>query len=121
MTTAQIRHTDAASLGTLHYLGIALAAVTGVIHLALGVPNVPSTLGILFVLAGLGYLGGVVLLIRGVARGPLYLAGIAITVVQILAYVALNAGDLFSTVALVDKVAQLALVGVLVVLYRRET
>ncbi|WP_224270324.1 DUF7475 family protein [Haloprofundus salinisoli] len=121
MTTVQVRDADAAPLGRVHYTGIALAAITGVIHLALGIPNVPSTLGILFVLAGLGFLGGVALLIGGVARRPLYLAGIVVTVVQILAYVALNAGNLFSPVAVVDKVVQLALVGVLVVLYRRET
>ncbi|QCJ47085.1 MULTISPECIES: DUF7475 family protein [Haloprofundus] len=121
MTNARNRRGDTVSLGRLHYVGVALALITGVIHLALGVPNVPSTLGVLFVLAGLGYVGGVVLLLRGVARRPLYLAGIGITVVQILAYVALNAGDLFSPVAVVDKVVQLALVGALVVLYRRET
>ncbi|WP_224333043.1 DUF7475 family protein [Haloprofundus halobius] len=121
MAATTARRVDTATLNRLHYVGIVLAAVTGGIHLVLGVANLTSTLGVLFVLAGVGYVGGVALLIRGVRRRPLYLAGIGFAVVQIVAYVALNAGNLFSPVAVVDKAAQLALVGVLVLLYRRET
>ncbi|WP_224447986.1 DUF7475 family protein [Haloprofundus salilacus] len=121
MATTTTRRVDAAPLTRLHYVGVALAAVTGVVHLVLGISNLASTLGVLFVLAGAGYVGGVVLLVRGVRRPPLYLAGIGFTVVQLIAYVVLNAGNLFSPVAVVDKAAQLLLVGVLVTLYRKET
>jgi hypothetical protein len=49
---------ETTSLTRLHYLGIALAATTGVIYLTLGVGFLPSPLAISFVLAGMGSSAG---------------------------------------------------------------
>lgn len=46
------------SLTTLHWVGIALALVTGVIHLFLGVSFITSPLGWSFLFAALGFLAG---------------------------------------------------------------
>ena len=120
-TTGTAAATRTAGLTGLHYLGIALAVVTGVIHLFLGVSFFPEPMGILFLLAGLGFLGGVVLFLLDYRRTLLYLVGAAFTAVQIVAYVPVNLDDLFSPIGVVDKVVQLVLVVVLVVLYRRES
>lgn len=108
------------SLGTLHWVAVALAAVTGLVHLALGVADLWNPLGITFSLAGLGFFGGIVLFLRGYRRRPLYLAGIAYTSLQIILYLVFNWPDLVSVTGVVDKAVQIALVAVLVVLYRRE-
>ena len=111
---------ETASLTRLHYLGIALAAVTGVIHLVLGVGFLPSPLAISFVLAGLGFFGAITLLLLNVRRPLLYAVGIPYTLIQVVAYVVVNPNPL-SPVGLFDKAVQLTLVGVLVALYRAES
>ncbi|WP_233203952.1 DUF7475 family protein [Halegenticoccus soli] len=119
---ATVRDADAGtrSLTRLHYVGVVLAAVSGLIHLFLGVANLPSPLAIGFVLAGLGFFGGVALLVAGYDRRLLYVAGIPFVGVQIFGYFALNWPDVVSAVGLFDKAVQLALLAVLVALYRRE-
>ncbi|SEO52874.1 hypothetical protein SAMN04487948_10389 [Halogranum amylolyticum] len=112
---------DTTSLTRLHYLGVALAAVTGVIHLVLGVGFLPSPLAVSFVLAGLGFFGGVALFLFGVRRRQVVAVGIPFTLLQFFAYFALNWPDVVSPVGLFDKVVQLALVGVLVAVYRAES
>jgi hypothetical protein len=111
-------------LGPLHWFGIALAAVTGAIHLLLGVRFVPSPIGVSFLLAGLGFFGAVALLLLDYRRRLLYAVGVPFTAVQILLWYVFNEptslGEV-GTLGLVDKVAQVALVVVLVVLYRRES
>ncbi|SFL24179.1 hypothetical protein SAMN04487950_3000 [Halogranum rubrum] len=110
---------ETASLTTLHYVGIVLAAITGVIHLVLGVGFLPSPLAVSFVLAGLGFFGGIALLLFNVRRRALYAVGIPFTLAQIAAYFVINP-DPLSAFGLFDKLVQLALVGVLVVLYREK-
>ena len=104
----------------LQYLGIGLAALTGLIHLALGVRFLPSPLAISFVLAGLGFFGGIALFWLDYRRRLLYLVGVAFTAVQVGAYFVLNWPDVVSPLGLADKAIQVALIGVLVVLYGRE-
>ncbi len=108
------------SLTRLDYVGVALAAVTGIVHLALGVANLPSPLAISFVLAGLGFFGGIALLAAGYDRRRLLLAGIPFVGVQIVAYVALNWPNVLSPVGIADKLVQLGLLAVLVASLRRE-
>lgn len=110
---------ETASLTGLHYLGIALAAVTGVVHLVLGIQFLPTPLAISFVLAGAGFFGAIVLLLFNVRRRLLYAVGIPFTLVQVVAYFLVNPTPI-NAFGLFDKVVQLALVGVLIVLYRAE-
>ena len=114
------------SLNGLHWVGILAAVVSAAVHLLLGVRMIPSALGISFVLAGFGFVGGVVLLVRGYRRRTLYGVGIAFTLVQIVLWYVVNfagGGRSFPSdvgmLGAVDKVAQVVLVAVLAVLLRR--
>lgn len=110
-------------LSRLQWLAIALVVLTGGIHLGLGVAFLPDPLAIAFVLAGLGFAGALVLFVLDVRRRSLYLIGIPFVGAQIVLWYALSrptgAGDV-SIGAAIDKVAQLLLIVVLVVLYRRS-
>ncbi len=112
------------SLTPLHWLGVVMALISAAVHLVLGAGFLPHWMGILFVLAGGGYIGGVVLLAVDYRRRLLYLVGIPYTLVQIIGWYVVNqpagVGDL-TTAGAADKIAQLVLIAVLVVLYRRES
>jgi len=121
---------DTASLTRLHWLGIVLAVVTGAVHLAFGVLFLDSAAGILspanaqplsFVLAGIAFFVAVLLLLLDFRRRLLYLVGIPFTGIQIVLYFALNWPDVLNPGGVGDKVVQVALITVLVVLYRRES
>jgi hypothetical protein len=116
------------SLTTLHWFAIALAALSGVIHLFLGVSGVTGTyisdqLGVAFLLAGLGFFGAVVLFLLDYRRRDLYLVGIPYTALQIVLYLWINqrVDPALSPTEAIDKAAQILLIVVLVVLYRRES
>lgn len=113
------------SLSGLHWVGILAALISAVIHLLLGVRMVPSGQGISFVLAGLGFLGAVVLILIDYRRRTVYAVGIPFVLVQIALWYVIN----FATgpksfpadvgaFGAVDKIAQVALLAVLVVLLR---
>ncbi|AUV82552.1 hypothetical protein C2R22_13650 [Salinigranum rubrum] len=72
------------------YVAILAALVTAVIHLVLGprVMGFSQTLGILFILNGLGFLGGVVLFLSRYWRRELYLVAAGYALVTILAFFA---------------------------------
>jgi len=107
------------SLTTVHWVGVALAALSGVIHLVLGVAGLPSGLGISFVLAGLGFFGAVALVLVNYRRRLVYAVGIPFVAVQILLWLALNDfAPPLSPVSVIDKAAQVGLIAVLVVLLR---
>lgn len=113
------------SLTTLHWFGIVLALVSGVIHLAIGIGSITNPLGVSFVLAGLGFFGAVALLLVDYRRRLLYAVGVPFVGVQIVLWLALNqqwslALDTIDPSEAVDKVAQVVLVVILLVLYRRE-
>ena len=114
---------ETAGLTWLHWLAGALALVSGVVHLVLGVMFIDQPNGVPFVLAGLGFFGGVALALVDYRRRLLYLVGILFVAVQIVAYYFINYLNqpAFSPIEVVDKVAQVVLVVVLVVLYRRES
>jgi hypothetical protein len=117
---------DTASLTGLHWLGIALAVVSGVIHLILGVSFLPGGLGIAFLLAGIAFLVAVGLVLVDYRRRLVYAAGIPFTAIQIVLWYYFNyfAGDKtlaqVGPIEVVDKVAQVLLIVVLVVLYQRS-
>jgi hypothetical protein len=130
MATATGSRFDTASLTSLHWTGIALAVVSGVVHLVLGVGSVLGGeavgLGVAFVLAGVAFLVAAALVAADYRRPLLYAVGVPFTAVQVLAWYWLNyasTGRPLSTIGgieIVDKAAQLALIAILVVLYRRE-
>jgi hypothetical protein len=105
------------SLTPVHWLGVALAAITGVIHLVLASGLLSTPIGVSFLLAGLGFLGALVLLLLGVRRRLLYAVGIPFTGVQIVLWylIRVQGNGLSSLGALdyVDKAAQIALILVL--------
>jgi 4-amino-4-deoxy-L-arabinose transferase-like glycosyltransferase len=113
---------ETASLTPLHWVAVVLAAVTGVIHLVLGVMFFPGGLPISFLLAGAGYVGAIALFLRNYRRRQLYLAGVGYTAIQIVLYLLINqrSDPAISPVEGIDKAAQILLIVVLVVLYRRE-
>ncbi|MFC7185802.1 DUF7475 family protein [Halorubrum yunnanense] len=125
-TEAERPAVDIGSLNALHWAGIAAALVSAAVHLLLGVRMVPSPMGISFVLAGLGFVGGVGLLAIGYRRRTVYAVGIAFTLVQIVLWYVVNfSGGTKSfpadigTLGAVDKLAQVVLIAVLVALLRR--
>ena len=111
-------------LGPLYRVGIGLAAITGTIHLALGLANLGDPLGLSFVLAGFGFFGAIALVVGEVHRRLVVAAGIPYTGAQIGAWYALNrpagVNDLTAVEAL-DKLVQAALIIVLVILLIRES
>ncbi|WP_251328958.1 DUF7475 family protein [Haloplanus pelagicus] len=111
---------DTASLTRLHWLGIALAAITGIVHLYFGVLAIDTLQGISFVLAGVAFFVAILLLRLDYRRRLLYLVGIPFTGVQIVLYFYLNWPDVLGPGGIADKIVQAGLIAVLVVLYRRE-
>jgi succinate dehydrogenase/fumarate reductase cytochrome b subunit len=113
------------SLGSLHGIGILAALTSATVHLFLGVRLVPSGMGISFVLAGLGFLGAVVLVLIDYRRRAVYAVGIPFTLVQVALWYLFNFANGpksfpadVGALGAADKVAQLVLVVVLVALLR---
>ncbi|WP_049919801.1 DUF7475 family protein [Haloarcula vallismortis] len=124
-TETQGRSLDVASLDSRHWLGVVAALVSAAVHLLLGVRLAPSGLGISFILAGLGFLGGIALVVIGIRRRLVCAVGVPFTLSQILLwyYVNFAAGPKsfpadVGTLGAVDKAAQLILLAVLVALLR---
>ncbi|MEF8790751.1 MAG: hypothetical protein V5A61_11560 [Haloarculaceae archaeon] len=107
------------SLTSLHWVGVVLAVVTGVLHLVLGVSFITSPLGWSFIVATIGFFAGAAGVLVDYRRRLLYLLGIPFTAGQIVAWYVVNAPD-FSPLGIGDKVVQVLLIVVLVLLYRQE-
>ena len=105
------------SLTGLHWLAIGLAAITGVIHVGIGVQFGDTPL----LLAGLGFFGAIALFVLDVGRRALYLVGIPYTGAQFVLYFVRNWPNVISPAGILDKIVQVALIVVLLVLYRRES
>jgi hypothetical protein len=129
MATATSQRVATESLGGLHWAGAALAVVSGVIHLVLGVGSLlggDAGFGVAFLLAGVAFLVAVGLLVIDYRRPLLYAVGVPFTAVQVVAWYWLNYASTGRPLAsiggieIADKLAQLLLIVVLVVLYRRE-
>jgi len=118
---------DLETLTPLHYLGVLLAAITGVIHLRLGVGFAPSPLGISFLFAGVVFLVASAAILANYRRRLLYGLGIPFTAGQIVLWYGINfagGGKSFpadvGTIGWIDKVSQVLLVVVLIVLLRQD-
>jgi hypothetical protein len=116
---------DSDALGPLHYAGVLLALVSGLIHLRLGVGFAPSPLGLSFLFAGVVFVAAGAAVAVNYRRGLLYRLGIPFTAGQIVLWYYLNfaAGDKsfpadVGTLGAVDKVTQVVLLVVLVLLLR---
>lgn len=105
------------SFTPVHWLAIAAAVVSAVIHLYLAprVMNFNQTMGILFILAGLGYFGGIAIFLTRYWRPILYLVAALFTIVQIVAWVATGMGG--GTMGIVDKAVQVVFVVLVGYLY----
>jgi hypothetical protein len=108
------------SLTPLHWVGIALAAVSGVIHLWLGVSFFPQSIGIAFLVAAAGFFVGIAAVLVDYRRRLMYGLGVPFTAGQIVIWYLVN-GLKLEPVDVTDKVAQVALVVVLAALLARSS
>ncbi|NGM70955.1 hypothetical protein G6M89_18425 [Natronolimnobius sp. AArcel1] len=112
-----------ASLSTRHWLAIGFAVVTALVHLILGLEFLPHWMGIAFLATTAGFALGIALILLNIARQLVYLAGIPFTGAQIVLWYVLNepttVADL-SALEAIDKIAQVCLLGALIVLLRRD-
>jgi len=107
------------TLTGLHWAGIGLAAITGLIHLWLGVSFAPSPIGIAFLVATAGFFAGVAAVLVDYRRRLMYLLGIPFTAGQVVMWYLVNAPD-FGPPGIADKVVQVLLIAVLIALYRQS-
>lgn len=103
---------DTGSLTRTHWLAILLAIATGVIHVYAGVGEGRLPVA----LAGVGFLGAVVLFLLGYRRTLLYVAGIVYTAIQIPLWYVVKAGE-YTTIGYVDKSIQVGFIVLLAYLY----
>jgi hypothetical protein len=113
---------DTDSMTTLHWIGVALAAVSGIVHLVLGIRFLPGAFGISFLVATAGFAAGIAAVLLDYRRRSFYLLGIPFTAGQIVifAWTVVQGINELGPIAIVDKVAQIALIVVLVLLLQRE-
>lgn len=108
-----------ASLTPVHWVGILLAVVTGLIHLFLGVSFIAEPLGWSFLGAAVGFFAGTIAVLIDYRRRLVYVLGIPFTAGQIVLWYVVNAPD-FSPLGIGDKIVQVALIVVIAVLYTRD-
>jgi len=109
------RSIETESVTSVHWVAIVLVLVTGGIHVYAGIVEgrLPVSL------AGVGFLGAVVLFLLDYRRRLLYLVGIVYTAIQVPLWYVVKAGE-FTTLGLVDKAVQIVLIVLLVFLYWSE-
>lgn len=113
---------DTGSLTAVHWIAIALAAISGVIHLLLGVIVPVLALQASFLFAGIGFFVGIGLVLVDYRRPLVYLLGIPFTAGQVVLWYVI-VGPTLGTIEVldaVDKLTQAVLVVLLFVLYTRE-
>ena len=114
---------DAGELNLIHVTGVVAATISGIIHLYYFPKIGLSPLGTGFIIAGLGFFGGIAAVIYGYRRREVYLLGIPFTAGQIVLWYYLNRPSLELFLSgkplldFVDKVSQTVLLMVLVYLY----
>jgi len=86
MATATGTRLERDAMGTLDWAGVALAVLLGISYLPIALGELPSVVGISFLLAGLGYFGAVVLVLAGYRRGQVYGIGIGYNLLLIALY-----------------------------------
>ena len=114
-----VERLELAALRPIHWIAVALAAITGAIHLGLGLLFVTDSLGVPFLLAGAGFFGAIGLFLVGYRRRLLYLLGVPYAAAQIALWLLINrpTPGTVTPVEAIDKLAQVALIVVLAYLY----
>jgi uncharacterized membrane protein YphA (DoxX/SURF4 family) len=110
------------TLDRLHWFGIGLAAVTGVIHLVLGMGAPMTPIGAASILAGIGYAAAIVFVLVGYRRRLVAAIGVGYVGSQIVFWYVINRPASLAAVspaAMVDKPVQLVLIVVCVAIVRR--
>lgn len=107
------------SMTPLHWAGVGLAVITGILHLGLGASFGLNGFGISFILAGVAFMIGAAAVLVDYRRRLFYVLGIPFTLGQVVAWYVVNAPS-FSPLGLFDKVVQVAFVVVLVLLVRTD-
>mgnify|MGYP000138558767 CR=1 FL=1 len=102
------------SLTLLHLVGLLLAAITGAIHLWIGVDSRSLALAT----AGVGFAVGIVAVAADIRRESVVKLGIPFTATQTVYYLATHF-DQLTPVSTADKIVQLGLIGVLFLIDRR--
>ena len=133
--TASATGRTGALTGT-HWVGIVAALVSALVHLVLGARflldfadnglTISLAMGASFLVATAGFLVGIWLVVTDRFRVPVYLLGIPFTAGQVVLWYVLNSPGLpapppVGPLSAGDKTAQLVLIAVLVLLYRRES
>lgn len=114
---------DVAALTPLHWVGLLAAVVSAAVHFALGIGFLPHWMGIAFLVSTGGFLAGSWLVVTGRQRRRVYLLGIPFTAGQIAWWYLANRPESLEALGpaeLLDKVAQIVLMIVLVILYLRD-
>lgn len=112
-----------ATLDRRYRLAIGLAAVTGVIHLGLGLTAPTTPVGAASILAGLGYGVAIALVLLGYRRRLVVAIGIPYVASQVVLWYALNRPASLADVspaAAVDKPVQLLLIALLLSILSRD-
>lgn len=111
------------SLGIRDWTAIALAAITGLLHLLVGARTAPAPAGVVLLLAGLGSLAWIALVLVGFHRHRLYLAAVPYAATLIVLPWALDgvapADPLDPGLGVLDAAIQVALIVVLIDLLRQ--
>lgn len=115
---------DLDSVTPTHWIGIAFAIMTGIIHLWLAAEFLPDPMGWGFLIAAIGFALGSYLVLANYRRSTLYLVGIPFTAGQIVLWWVVNditVSDLTEPgIGVFDKVVQVALILILIRLYMTE-
>ncbi|MCL9818557.1 hypothetical protein [Natronocalculus amylovorans] len=120
---------DVSSITSLQWIGISAAAVSAVVHLVLGLGFIPHWMGFAFMVAVIGFGVGIVNVLRGSYLCETYLVGIPFVLGQIAMWIIFTRQEFLTdplaiaTIGLpeaIDKVAQVILLVVLVVLLRQQ-
>lgn len=115
MTRSSKWSLDTASVPSLGWLAVILVLLTGVFHIYSGI--VEGRIPVL--VAGIGFLGAIVLYLVNFRRRLLYVVGVLYTAVQFPLWYVAKAGE-YTTVGYVDKAVQALLIVLLVYLFWRS-
>lgn len=106
---------DIASITGVQWVAVALALLTGLIHLFVGVNRGRPSL----VLAGVGFGSGIALFLANYRRHTLYLLGSGYVALQIILWIVFQRGE-YALIGFVDKTIQVVLLVILVYLARNR-
>ncbi len=109
------------SITSVGWIAVVTALISGVIHLYLApnVINFSQTMGILFYIAGAGYLIGIAWFLTNYWNRYLYVVAAVLTAVQIVMWV--NSGMNNMTFGAPDKIAQIIFIGAALYLFKQES